>query len=259
MYNHVVMQAGERLFSWLPFRRSETVPPQPFRLVDLEHINSTDAYYLSRSVRNNNGLAYVLVHPFHREGEDLELPFALRPEYEDERNEFIRNALSSNKPLIIFEEEESLSKLGERLGSDVGTAYFVPTLTGNATPSSIKNYAGYDKLFMSSRVSRDLNYRAWEYAVGPLVDAGVKRAEVGGKYMVLEESVGSGDPYFNNFKRMAKGKRSAKQLVDSGIFPSASPGQVINQLLLRDIDVTISGVASPTNVSEPTRFLSETA
>lgn len=236
--------------------QKETVRP-PFRIVYLDGLLEGPALYdLRDKVRRNHGVIEILVHPFYGDGDLTSEPhFELREGYSEERNEFIQRALKQDIPLVIFEEEDSLKDLKKRIDSRVGTVYVVPTLPGNAMPSSIKRNYGYHPIFMNLRAASGLRFEAWRKVTEPLEKAGVKKAIVGGEYMVLEQlQSDSGKSLFDQFSSLAKGKKGAMELVNAGLFPSACPGQVINTLLAAGIDVSISAISSPTNKIEPTKF-----
>jgi len=231
----------------------------PFRIVYLDGLEGPELSGLRDKVRRNNGAIEILVHPYYEDGKTTLAPsFELRESYKEERNEFIQRVLEKDIPLVIFEEEDSLKDLSEKIDSNVGTVYVVPTLQKEATPSSIKRSHEYHPVLMNSRVAHGLRFEAWEKVTEPLRKAGVKKAIVGGEYMLLVQPQGDNERIlFDQFSSLAKGKKGAMELVSAGLFPSACPGQVANRLLGIGIDISISSISSPTNKIEPTKFTSK--
>ena len=248
MYNPKPMKEIQGFLSRNLFQRKETTP-QPFRMKYLERLSESDLNELKRKVKKNKGVIQVLVHPFYKEEEaSAEIPFDLRPEYKEERDAFIREVLAADIPLIIFEEEQAVPHLLQRqLNSNTGTVYVVSTLPGDGRPASMRG-PGFNPYFMNWRVAANLEYNAWSKVMTPLKKTGVKRALVGGQYMVLAKPANKNEErLFGIFNRSAKGNKGAMELVNIGVFPDAYPGKVMESFLKAGIDVSVSTVSSPTN------------
>lgn len=240
------------------FRRQspqEQRPIQPLDIITLDGLESPNTYGLKDSVRRNKGVVEILVHPFHTQGAQTSTPFEQREGYVSERDDFVQSVISKDIPLVVFQEEATLDALSSQINAESGRIYVVPTLEGEARPSSIKRHPQYHLIFMNYRIAAQENATAWKMAIVPLKNAGVKRAVVGGEYMVLVKPGSDAEEVlFSRFSSLAQGKKGAMKLVAAGVFPSGCPGQVINELLRRGIDISISPISSPTNRIQPTVF-----
>lgn len=246
LYNPTLMLVIETFVQKNLFRGKES-PFGRLRILGLEDLSGKDFNELKSKVEKSSGAVQVLVHPF-LDGRDA--IFIASPEYEEERDHFVRDALANDIPLIIFEEEGAISDLRRRFNR--GTMYVVPTRWRDGSPASIEKDPRWDEC-MSRATERDVELFAWHRVIATLVRAGVKRANIGGQYMTFIKPKDEEEQrLFDKFRRLAKDKKNASELVNAGIYPNACPGQVSFALLDYDIDVSISTISSPTNKPEPT-------
>lgn len=234
----------------ITFRKSytELEASEPFKIVDLLKIDKTELEKLRRKVKRNKGKVEILVHPFYDEN-NPECAFPSTDEYKRVRNEFIDRAIEENVPLVIFEQDSDYNLLVDRIGNSAGTLYVVRTLDGEPTPKTEEH-----KQFLMGRARLNAEFRAWERVNRVLRAAGIKKANIGGRYMILKPSRDDEDheDQFNRFTKAAKGKKNAKVWLDEKLYPDACPGIVVFKLLQQGIDVSLSYISSPTSKLEPT-------
>lgn len=227
--------------------------PENLVTVSLLAIDSDLQNLLKAQVRRNSGTVNVLVHPYFREDEtNGKYPFPLTSEYVASRDLSIVNTVEEGQPLVIFEEAAKCATLADQIAAKKGIVYWVATCEGDATPALIKEDSQYGP-FIHYRTRMRLEAEAWDKVKVILSSVGTKHLNIGGRYMVLHEpTTDHGQSFLTDLRKVAKGKRGARELFDRGLIPGACPGQVMIKMLHRGFDISLSDISSPTNTLTPT-------
>lgn len=227
--------------------------PESLVSINLLAMDTASKSLLKAQVRRNSRTVNVLVHPYFREDEtNGKYPFPLTPEYTAARDSFIVNTVEEGKPLMIFEEAAKCATLAEQIAAKRGIVYWVATCDGDATPALIKEDPQFG-LFMHYRTRMRLEAEAWDKVKVALSSVGIRRLNVGGRYMVLHEpTTDPGQRFLDDLRKSAKGKKNTKEIIDRGLIPGACPGQLMIKMLHRGFDISLSEISSPTNTLTPT-------
>ena len=114
----------------------ERATKTPFQLIDLLEASEEELRTLADKIQAKSGFLQVLVHPFYDDG----VRFSTQYEnYKIRRDRFISACLNHNIPLVIFEEEDKLDTLKDRLPKDISCPIFV-VMTESTTPVPYGNH-----------------------------------------------------------------------------------------------------------------------
>lgn len=204
-------------------------------IVELNNTDISELAQLKEQIRLTSGNIDILVHPFY-ESDESERMFPSTSKYLQERDALITEAVKQGKPLIIFQDpEHSLDSIARSLG---GTMYTVSTANDNPTPVSRSEYRqGAYKINDPER---------WNKLMSLFQSLGARHARVGGKYLRLDAPYNESQKgIFEKLQKIAEHMPHARSVFQKGLLPDGCPGIVIRQLLLHNIDVSISEVSHP--------------
>ena len=201
----------------------------PFQLIDLLEASEEELRTLADKIQAKSGFLQVLVHPFYDDG----VRFSTQYEnYKIRRDRFISACLNHNIPLVIFEEEDKLDTLKDRLPKDISCPIFV-VMTESTTPVP---YGNHD---MNSVIQLLRKIRA-------------KKVCVGGQYMYVGRMVNSKEPYPGLYDKLRWTREANKvpcRWIDASISPYGCAGGVAVDLYLERFQVVLSFTSYPENMS----------
>jgi hypothetical protein len=214
--------------------------PSPLKILDLFKIGSIEQDELRKQIENQEGRLDILVHPYFE-------PHLLYDEsatkYDRQRNKFIKDALANRKPLIILEDERSKADRAPYLRRRYsnGQLYVVPTYHGASIPILPEHEA---ELSAMSSLDRDMSsvgneLVSWDYFGDILKKIGVKRIQMGGRYLIIREK--STEKLISSLD----GQIHVNEWLKENKIPSGCVGTAGKELARRGIDVFFSSVTDP--------------
>jgi hypothetical protein len=213
------------------------------RIVDLLKLSTVNRQLFEKQVAAHSGQLKVLFHPFIND-QNPEDKFPVTSEYLECRDELIKDLLTNDEPLVIFEGVDAFGDLAKRVGGIVerGLLFTVKTVSNDPTP-----FLGLDSPVV--HILPLLDHLAWGKVARVFRQANVLTVEVGGRYMVLKDVQGIPDDtdqeILINIGRWSRGLPDARRLANSGLVPYECAGIGMLELLKRGFDTKISTASSP--------------
>ena len=190
---------------------------------------------LKEQVRGSGGEVRIIVHPFF-------FPRQIHPNnfpgYIGALHEEVADAISTQTPLIFWEEAGRVQELGTRF--DLGgcdSVYVVPTQPASPTPLLTNSWIG----FIFDRAP-------WHKTIDALKSVGIRNARLSGRLLEFNDSgVESGS--LKRLVHQASGLPAASQWLNSHGYPLNCVGETAVQLIKTGIDVSFSRATHPQTVN----------
>ncbi len=216
-----------------------------FNLINLLKLTPEQEKALRERIINQGGYIDILVHPFHNETKPVS-DRGPSPKYIHDRDEFIKESIITEKPLVIFEEQLKIPQLRRKIKeARRGTLYIVATDKEKPTPVLP------GKEMLTNHLTKEEVEEAWNQFGEILKRLGVKRVNVGGRYLYfantdydhVEER-----QTFLDLKELAKDKPYANEWLSDHILPYGCAGVTAQNLLKQGLDVSLSRISSPDSI-----------
>lgn len=195
---------------------------------------------LKERVKRNDNRIFFLIHPFYSEDTNPnDKGRYITEEYKVRRDNFLKENLNREYPLVIFQPEELMEDLKEKLsGYNQCEIYVVNTKLGESTP--IK---GEEK---------------WDDIVEIVKNVDAKYVELGGIFLdrrtpkvamemfeLRYDSTRQIPRFIDNMSKYSDQYRYAREWLDENLVPRGCVGLTAINLLERGIDVKFSNITSP--------------
>lgn len=222
-------------------------------IIPLPTRNETDLKKLKNQLASGQDLQ-VLVHPFFNEG-SVYTGYLNQQYYRQSRDDFIRECLRNNSPLVLFEQIMDYKTLGSHIRHlGPGTLYAWPTPFANPVPldADIHNRLKKEQTLLLYELPQHRETACWDMFGELLHQLMVQGLDVGGQCLFFFKEEDLTKSSLRNLAKQLKipgnGKIATKDKQNAALIPGNCVGTLAGELAVRGFDINLTPPSWPNDL-----------